>query len=242
MSEPSCFNPRPRVGANGAGGFAVRGVLPVSIHAPVWGRTFSASVLTTSPLEFQSTPPCGGERRLSHRSSRRRTFQSTPPCGSELDRRPSERSECEVSIHAPVWGRTLYAANVAWKNALVSIHAPVWGRTAYPWSPAQWTKGFNPRPRVGANAYRSLAVRHSHAVSIHAPVWGRTVGPDVVVHPCQVSIHAPVWGRTTVTFDDTAAWTGVSIHAPVWGRTGLSVATLDATTFQSTPPCGGERR
>ena len=79
-----------------------------------------------------------------------------------------------VSIHAPVWGRTVLLDPPVPTNASVSIHAPVWGRTATARyardgvavfqstppcggercrraGPRGNSLGFNPRPRVGAN-------------------------------------------------------------------------------------------
>ena len=142
-----------------------------------------------------------------------------------------------VSIHAPVWGATYLAVQLA-RCSEVSIHAPVWGAT----------KGSDDSELCPC-------------VSIHAPVWGATIHlskqfivllfqsthpcgvrqADSLVehkvamfqstHPCgvrplteteimqwAVSIHAPVWGATRYRIDYRQNGK-VSIHAPVWGAT-----------------------
>ena len=53
------FNPRPLAGAtNDAHVFAILRV--ISIHAPLRGR-LSKRICSSSPISFQSTPPCGGD-------------------------------------------------------------------------------------------------------------------------------------------------------------------------------------
>ena len=57
-----------------------------------------------------------------------RQFQSTHPRGVRHESRARYASEVKVSIHAPAWGATRYAA-AREKQFNVSIHAPAWGAT-----------------------------------------------------------------------------------------------------------------
>ena len=54
---------------------------------------------------------------------------------------------------------------------------------------------FNPRSRVGSDAFRLNALSLK-AISIHAPVWGATPTALVLRISFVISIHAPVWGAT----------------------------------------------
>ena len=76
-----------------------------------------------------------------------------------------------VSIHAPVWGATIYPC-VAPGKKLVSIHAPVWGATCG-FHASQINQSFNPRTRVGCDPVVTF-INLTLIVSIHAPVWGAT--------------------------------------------------------------------
>ena len=124
-------------------------------------------------------------------------------------------------------------------DLLISIHAPAWGATR----PASITDGcpshFNPRTRVGCDAFSPVFTRTMN-ISIHAPAWGATlahlqaqadqayfnprtrVGCDAPTG-CRragraISIHAPAWGATTYSSIINPART-ISIHAPAWGAT-----------------------
>jgi len=57
------FNPRPRVGGDESGEHGRIHLGVVSIHAPAWGATRSASMTRALGRAFQSTPPRGGRRR-----------------------------------------------------------------------------------------------------------------------------------------------------------------------------------
>jgi len=59
---------------------------------------------------------------------------------------------------------------------------------------------FNPRARMGRDAFRYFARKSLIDVSIHAPAWGATSkwGNPFVIG--KVSIHAPAWGATIVNF------------------------------------------
>ena len=55
--------------------------------------------------------------------------------------------------------------------------------------------GFNPRSRVGSDAFYRDALRQI-TVSIHAPAWGATHCCEFIGIIAFVSIHAPAWGAT----------------------------------------------
>ena len=78
---------------------------PISIHAPVWGRTTKERRTGAWLTRFQFTPPCGG--------------------GGYAQRRRGQHRD--ISIHAPVWGRA-HIRRRAPQRQRISIHAPVWGR------------------------------------------------------------------------------------------------------------------
>ena len=101
------FNPRPRVGANLGRGISAGKLMAVSIHAPVWGRTSSTTNIYTVEYEFQSTPPCGGERGgcLTGAVVAVR-FNPRPRVGANVAASAGVSKGSRVSIHAPVWGRT----------------------------------------------------------------------------------------------------------------------------------------
>ena len=172
-SVPSCFNPRTRVGCDAKAPASStprsrfqsthpRGVRPepgdhaqqngdVSIHAPAWGATITASTggamgscfnprtrvgcdtrpcwVAAMPCTFQSTHPRGVRPAASQQARSTIQFQSTHPRGvrhsSPFVSIPKNFS---VSIHAPAWGATNAHAYMC-EHVRVSIHAPAWGAT-----------------------------------------------------------------------------------------------------------------
>ena len=77
---------------------------------------------------------------------------------------------------------------------------------------------FNPRPLAGATCYKRIALA-----------------------AIQISIHAPLRGRLVASMS-SAFMDRISIHAPLRGRPYLSDSTERKLRFQSTPPCGGDRK
>ena len=142
----------------------------VSIHAPVWGATFFAPGLpVTKCFNPRTRVGCDKEelRRLTEGG-----FQSTHPCGVRRG----------FSYQSGVW--------------LVSIHAPVWGATVWQ-SVCVNVSLFQSTHPCGVRPYALTAVP-AHAVSIHAPVWGATwqVAMSLIdlmfqsTHPCGVRLGA----------------------------------------------------
>ena len=162
------FNPRTRVGCDGAHGRAARshaGFNPrtrvgcdtgfsafwprfeVSIHAPAWGATSGISACSPSQSMFQSTHPRGVRRR--HLGG---------ICHAQ-----------RVSIHAPAWGAT-HVCGLRWDPAPVSIHAPAWGATRRPAKRQKtWRPSFNPRTRVGCDS--------TPPASKAIPLWFQSTHP-----------------------------------------------------------------
>jgi len=146
------------------------GIFAVSIHAPVWGAT-QPGAKWSRPHTFQSTRPCGARRSIGISIFDQYRFNPRARVGRDKD------------------------STAADKDDVVSIHAPVWGATLYPCPWPAWPLGFNPRARVGRDL-ALIGIICCSSVSIHAPVWGATMlQPDASVHGV-VSIHAPVWGAT----------------------------------------------
>ena len=80
IAKEEGFNPRPRMGGDGARTKISRKYQKVSIHAPAWGATFDKE-LDVFYIEFQSTPPHGGRRMPWFDTTTNILFQSTPPHG-----------------------------------------------------------------------------------------------------------------------------------------------------------------
>ena len=123
-----CFNPRTRVGCDyqlsqyfdcehvsihapvwGATQTAKNSIIEtkVSIHAPVWGATYAMTCYHRLN-EFQSTHPCGVRPANFANGNPSAAFQSTHPCGVRRQQVHAYPLTQKVSIHAPVWGATLF--------------------------------------------------------------------------------------------------------------------------------------
>ena len=162
-----CFNPRPRMGATSAKAEIVEltmfqstpphgsDVAPaislaaheVSIHAPAWERP---SITTSGDCRWQVSIHAPAWERPTGKSNQNglRSFQSTPPHGSDFAT-VGIISLVDVSIHAPAWERHR-ARNPLAAHRGVSIHAPAWERLHRDPRKAPRSRGFNPRPRMGA--------------------------------------------------------------------------------------------
>ena len=172
--EPWCFNPRTRVGCDQSIRHILHTYNNVSIHAPAWGATSTAflSLLKNNCFNPRTRVGCDPD------NARQRYL--TP----------------EVSIHAPAWGATAQFLGQQ-RIGNVSIHAPAWGATlgfGAPGCPpgvfqsthprgvrrdlkhrAPPPSGFNPRTRVGCdawlvwakdNGYRTFQSTHPRGVRL----------------------------------------------------------------------------
>ena len=145
----------------------------VSIHAPAWGATKLRRTYLRMILRFNPRTRVGCDSFLTPSRAYENRFQSTHPRGVR-------RAEPLRDV----------------RRRKVSIHAPAWGATPLPLKTGGGRRGFNPRTRVGCDAWRGGLARllgvfqstHPRGVR-HAPA----VSVDVLV---LVSIHAPAWGAT----------------------------------------------
>ena len=150
--DPGCgrarcnFNPRPLAGATRWGPLPSR-PMPISIHAPLRGRLHCLAC-AIGHGQFQSTPPCGGDK----------TGRSSSLCPCDFNPRP-------------LAGATYLACKVLGQD-YISIHAPLRGRRNF----SKYTfsnHNFNPRPLAGATS----AVQVSSSSSVYfnpRPLAGAT--------------------------------------------------------------------
>ena len=142
------FNPRSRMGSDTMNSDR-KNFRNVSIHAPVWGATYTRQHRPRIYL-FQSTLPYGERQHFVDIIATSHRFQSTLPYGERQSIALKINAIMIVSIHAPVWGATIiedtnttidrfqstlpygerrYPGSVLVLVDTVSIHAPVWGAT-----------------------------------------------------------------------------------------------------------------
>ena len=164
------FDPRPRAGSDDTLGRAItvgklfrstpprgerrlgrirhdRG-LPVSIHAPARGATWTALGFLLVAGPFRSTPP-HGERRAPPRTAKLPwLFRSTPPHGERRRGALVERRAGLFRSTPPHGERPAEGLDVAAVRR-VSIHAPARGATAPCSRRGCSGTSFDPRPRTG---------------------------------------------------------------------------------------------
>ena len=124
----------------------------ISIHAPAWGATLGELHAHVPVLGFQSTLPHGERPGDANVSAASMNFNPRSRMGSDKLRVDAVVRD-GISIHAPAWGATAGAQDLAHVLA-ISIHAPAWGATFC-------------GPMHPVRRYR---------ISIHAPAWGATSG------------------------------------------------------------------
>ena len=96
------FNPRPLAGAT-VSWYAELHPGRISIHAPLRGRRVDVFAAPAG-AEFQSTPPCGGDRYQYPWRAKSRYFNPRPLAGATLTA-DFPAPTLEISIHAPLRGR-----------------------------------------------------------------------------------------------------------------------------------------
>ena len=143
-----------------------------------------------------------------------------------------------VSIHAPAWGAThpyMECCHVQQRfNPRTRVGCDAWPRR--PW--LSGVASFNPRTRVGCDEESSERKSAQKPVSIHAPAWGATPAPRGHPRSRRFQSTHPRGVRRW-----WSSWSFlpfvVSIHAPAWGATaaGIAQGRLRAE-FQSTHPRG----
>ena len=164
----------------------------VSIHAPVWGATWSPKSLPRG-RPFQSTRPYGARPKRTRYILDHGWFQSTRPYGARRSGPTTLPESLSFNPRARM-GR----------DPRFQSHSPT-------------PKCFNPRARMGRDIvdYSRLLTRLFQSTR---PYGARRQQPRERLPLILVSIHAPVWGATHRRYLRPVG-EGVSIHAPVWGAT-----------------------
>ena len=162
----------------------------ISIHAPLRGRREMYSMGCTQ-IEFQSTPPCGGDSTGTPGIKEEKYFNPRPLAGA-TKQAFEEMFEVYISIHAPLRGRQ-FLAIVKVGLGFISIHAPLRGRPGSAGA-AKTSEQFQSTPPCGGDfkGHRQHRVR---GISIHAPLRGRPDGKGRDFRGYRISIHAPLRGR-----------------------------------------------
>ena len=101
----------------------------------------------------------------------RREFQSTPPCGGDRKEYKKEKIFI-ISIHAPLRGRLVPGCAGAFRRRFQST--PPCGGDRSPGFSRAPSADFNPRPLAGAT-HREHQTKYDSQISIHAPLRGRLI-------------------------------------------------------------------
>ena len=235
-------------------------VVGVSIHAPAWGATTSASTAAGKVL-FQFTRPRGarpvdGEdaRRLVEVSihapawgattERRRSklwgsFNSRARVGRDLERSPKAKAPRSFNSRARVGrdgGVCVHAAVV-----LVSIHAPAWGATSPLRALCVENLCFNSRARVGRDV-RSAASVASDLFQFTRPRGARHRVGGEAQFVRAVSIHAPAWGATLAHNSIAVGLSAFQFTRPRGARLLVLLVKRVPNSFNSRARVGRDRR
>ena len=80
-------------------------------------------------------------------------FQPTLPHGERLAQQAMQKTDEEISTHAPARGATLFVASVFIYQCNISTHAPARGATVLAVLHRSLYSDFNPRSRTGSDTY-----------------------------------------------------------------------------------------
>ena len=249
------FNPRTHVGCDSCSqSFLV--LTTISIHAPTWGATVSAAIISGANL-FQSTHPRGVRRSAIRLLLRPQIFQSTHPRGVRHRYISVRVKSVKISIHAPTWGATWAESSMKRLTIFQSTHPRGVRRAegdqyfslyAFQSTHPRGVRPsrcrclrspgyFNPRTHVGCDNLAVIAEYDRLGISIHAPTWGATVS----VIGSVTTLHFNP--RTHVGCDSTAA--ARSVERPDFNprtHVGCDPIIVDfmirKVRFQSTHPRG----
>ena len=183
----------------------------ISIHAPVWGATRIVLAIRAA-RGFQSTRPCGARPAVASDGTRPHHFNPRARVGRDGDG-SVQAGNGEISIHAPVWGATIFP--LPFEKAIMDFNprARV-GRDLEFIIAMVFLRDFNPRARVGRDRSSARAPSSIEDFNPRARV-GRDEEKDEYTNKKDISIHAPVWGATR-EYSNSSLYDG----------------------FQSTRPCG----
>ncbi len=234
----SGFQSTPPRGGRHATSLARSAARRVSIHAPARGATRPSSRSRAAPPSFNPRPRAGGDWRTGVDCSAADEFQSTPPRGGRPDRGACPSRIVDVSIHAPARGATP-AVELAIGRIQCFNPRPRAGGDARRSLSVIESTSFNPRPRAGGDSTPRDDACLAHGFQSTPPRGGRRPARRVHVRLERVSIHAPARGATSAAMPSSIS-ADVSIHAPARGATSARMAVhVAAAEFQSTPPRGG---
>ena len=188
----------------------------VSIHAPAWGATFAKQA--AAPHEgFQSTHPRGVRQERPFSFRRKICFNPRTRVGCDFHT-PEYAASLRLFQSTHPRGVRRFSPAFCPAGCAVSIHAPAWGATGSPTGSPTGANGFNPRTRVGCDAFfvRQIArlccfnprtrvgCDADTAEALVVERWFQSTHPrGVRLQPGllragvkSVSIHAPAWGAT----------------------------------------------
>ena len=146
------FNSRSRVGSDDMY-VRLKQFLIISIHAPVWGAT-CFRVIPVHQFLFQFTLPCGERQFGTESDTVLEDFNSRSRVGSDQPVFPGHIPYPSISIHAPVWGATLWPE--LWKNNITDFNSRsrVGSDQKYDII-IKKHRNFNSRSRVGSDFWNS---------------------------------------------------------------------------------------
>ena len=142
------------------------------------------------------------------------TFQSTLPRGERPPQLRGIDFQIHISIHAPAWGATFTAEQLAALKGEFQSTLPRGERHNSVQGYIDGVEFQSTLPRGERHESKSRCCR-SAVISIHAPAWGATRGEQGL-----------------------RGLQGISIHAPAWGATGYAAVDREHMPFQSTLPRG----
>ena len=146
----------------------------VSIHAPARGATRWPRCERRGNLRFNPRARAGRDCRTDKRSPAHFTFQSTRPRGARLDAGNPLKAYPSFQSTRPRGAR-----QVGWRT-YAAVH------------------GFNPRARVGRDAFIAGQMVSHPGFQSTRPRGARPIAVCDIGHIFTVSIHAPAWGATSM--------------------------------------------
>ena len=181
----------------------------------------SALNVPEAEIIFQPTLPPGERPVTAARSWTGVIFQPTLPPGERHSTLPSDKTNFEISTHAPARGATFYLFfRCIWQ--IISTHAPARGATSRDWiatarlslfqpTPPRGERLalfrlllsrtiFQPTPPRGERQFPPLCQKYWDRISTHAPARGATHHFGVNWCKNMISTHAPARGATLAGF------------------------------------------
>ena len=167
------FNPRPRVG-----GDVVRPVdslqQDVSIHAPVWGATFLSVRIWSISACFNPRPRVGGDATLFGSPVAHTCFNPRPRVGGDVLGAGGDAAIGGFNPRPRVGGDVGNRQHAL--DVVVSIHAPVWGATVFPLGNIN-IKKFQSTPPCGGRPHYPHGGPAGAKFQSTPPCGGRRPGP-----------------------------------------------------------------